>query len=531
MVKLPVKEILAKSRENFEEAWKIYGSLIPHKRLKPKDILGCGVGKPHPVYELCYRLRQAFLNLGFEEVVNPLIVEDEEVKKQYGPEAPAILDRCYYLATLPRPDVGLSKEKIEMLKSLGVDTSPEKIQSLQQLLHSYKKGQISGDDLIEELSKALNVEDTAATKILSNVFPEFRELRPEPTKLTLRSHMTTAWFLTIAALQHKKPKPIKLFSVDVRVRREQQEDETHLRTHRVASCVIVDEDVVPDDGRDIAQAILESLGFKEIKVIKKPITAKYYAPSTEHEVYVKSNGNWIEVANYGIYSPIALANYEIEYPVLNVGFGVERIAMVLYGYSDVRELVYPQFHGKWALSDYEIARQISFQQKPSTQAGWEIAQLIVKEIEKHANEPSPCEFKIYEGPFLNKHLELFIYERDPGVKLAGPATFNEIVVYNGNVLGIPQSSTITDPLIEEARLNGVKTGIRYVDAFAALAASRIEAACLLGMSEIDVRVRIVKLPSDINIEIGEVARRYITENRKTIDVRGPVFLGIKARIS
>lgn len=530
MVKLPVKEILAKSKENFEEAWITYGKLIPDKRLKPKEILSYGIGRPHPVYEVCHKLRRAFLNLGFEEVVNPLIVEDEEVKKQYGPEALAILDRCYYLAVLPRPDVGLSKERIEQLRSYGVDVNPERIQNLQQLLHSYKKGHVSSDDLIEELGKTLSVEDTIATKILSEVFPEFRELKPEPTKLTLRSHMTTAWFLTIAALQHKKPKPIKLFSVDIRFRREQQEDETHLRAHRVASCVVVDEDVIADDGRDIAQAVLESLGFKELKVVKKRVTAKYYAPGTEHEVYVKANNDWIEVANYGIYSPVALANYEIEYPVLNVGLGVERIAMILYGYRDVRELVYPQFYGKWSLSDHEIAKHITLQHKPQTQAGWELAYSIVKGIERYADALSPCEFKVYEGTILGRHVEAYVYEKDPDVKLAGPATFNEIVVYNGNILGMPLNQSISDPLVEEARSKGYRTGIRYVDAFAALAASRIEAACLAGAREIDIRVRIVKLPSDINIEISDVARRFITENKKTIDIRGPVFLSVKAKI-
>jgi len=533
MVRLPVKDILAKSKESFEEAWIAYGELIPTKRLKPKDILSCGVGKPHPVYEVCQRLRQAFLNLGFEEVVNPLIVEEEDVKKQYGPEALAILDRCYYLAVLPRPDVGLSKEKIEKLKRYVADLTSDKVQQLQQVLHGYKKGQIASDDLIEEMSKALGVEDTVATRILWDVFPEFRDLRPEPTRLTLRSHMTTAWFLTVAALQHRRPKPIKLFSVDVRVRREQYEDETHLRTHRVASCVVVDEDVVPDDGREIAQAVLESLGLKEFKVVKKPVTAKYYAPGTEYELHVRSGGDWVEVANYGIYSPVALANYEIEYPVLNVGIGVERVAMVLYGYKDVRELVYPQFYGKWFLSDYEIAKQISLQHKPETQAGWQLVETLVRAFEQYAEAPSPCEFKVYEGDFLGRYVEVYVYEKDPGVKLAGPAAFNEIVVYEGNVIGMPPSQVqaITSPLLEEARLKGYRTGIRYVDAFAALAAAKMEAACLVGAGEVDVRVRIVKLPSDINIEIGEVAKRYISENRKVIDVRGPAFLAVKAKIS
>ncbi|MDH5816123.1 MAG: O-phosphoserine--tRNA ligase [Candidatus Nezhaarchaeota archaeon] len=532
MVKLPIKEILAKSKENFEEAWSTYGKLVQGKRLKPKDILSYGVGKPHPVFETCQRLRQIFLNLGFEEVVNPLIVEDEEVKKQYGPEAVAILDRCYYLAVLPRPDIGLSKEKVERLRSYVADLTSDKIQRLQSVLHSYKKGHIAGDDLVEELSKALNVEDTVATKILWEIFPEFKELKPEPTKLTLRSHMTTAWFLTVAALQHKRPRPIKLFSVDVRVRREQQEDESHLRVHRAASCVVVDEDVVAEDGLDITRAILESLGLREFKSVKKQVTAKYYAPETEHEVYVKFHDDWIEVANYGIYSPVALANYGIEYPVLNVGLGVERIAMILYGCKDVRELVYPQFYGKWTLSDYEIAKQISIHYKPTTQAGWQLAELIVKTIEQHADAPSPCEFNVYEGDFLGRHIKVYVYEKDPGVKLAGPAAFNEIVVYNGNILGLPpQSGSLSSPLIEEARLKGYSTGIRYVDAFAALAASRIEAACLSGVTEVDVRVGLVKLPSDINIEIGDVARAFITENRKTIDVRGPTFLAVRAKLS
>ncbi|MCS7139120.1 MAG: O-phosphoserine--tRNA ligase [Candidatus Nezhaarchaeota archaeon] len=531
MVRLPVNEILTKSKENFIESWITYGKLIPERRIKPKNILNYGVGKPHPVFETCQRLRQIFLNLGFEEIVNPLIVEDEEVRKQYGPEALAILDRCYYLAVLPRPDVGLGKEKIEQLKSHGVDVTSEKIQNLQQLLHNYKKGQVSGDDLIEELSKVLDVDDVTATKILSEVFPEFKELKPKPTNLTLRSHMTTAWFLTIATLQHKRPKPIKLFSVDVRVRREQQEDAKHLRTHRAASCVVIDEDVIADDGRDISQVVLESLGFKELKIIKKQVTAKYYAPGTEHEVYVRANDEWIEVANYGIYSPVALANYEIEYPVLNVGFGVERIAMILYGYRDVRELVYPQFYGKWSLNDYEIAKLIFIQRIPSTQAGWEIARAITSGVEVHANASSPCEFKVYEGTLLNRHIKVYLYEKDPGVKLAGPAAFNEIVVYNGNVLGIPPTRSISDPLIDEARSKGCRTGIRYVDAFAALAASRVEAACIAGANEVDVKVKMVKLPSDINIEIDDVARRFIVENKKIIDVRGPVFLAVKATLS
>jgi len=37
-----------------------------------------------------------------------------------------------------------------------------------------------------------------------------------------------------------------------------------------------------------------------------------------------------------------------------------------------------------------------------------------------------------------------------------------------------------------------------------------------------------KHPSDINLKIEEYAVRAITDNKKKIDVRGPVFLAVKS---
>jgi len=39
-----------------------------------------------------------------------------------------------------------------------------------------------------------------------------------------------------------------------------------------------------------------------------------------------------------------LAKYKIWYPVLNLGFGVERIAMILKGVDDIRKLIYPEIY-------------------------------------------------------------------------------------------------------------------------------------------------------------------------------------------
>ncbi|WP_225369298.1 hypothetical protein [Methanobrevibacter arboriphilus] len=61
-------------------------------------------------------LREAYLRLGFSEAVNPLFIDKNDVYKQFGPEAPAVLDRCFYLAGLPRPDIGIGVDKINYIK-------------------------------------------------------------------------------------------------------------------------------------------------------------------------------------------------------------------------------------------------------------------------------------------------------------------------------------------------------------------------------------------------------------------------------
>ncbi|HIE33579.1 MAG TPA: O-phosphoserine--tRNA ligase, partial [Candidatus Altiarchaeales archaeon] len=69
-------------------------------------------GRSHLVQDLMQEIRNVFLDLGFDEIENQIFIPEDDVYKQYGSEAPVVLDRCYYLAGLPRPDIGLSREKI-----------------------------------------------------------------------------------------------------------------------------------------------------------------------------------------------------------------------------------------------------------------------------------------------------------------------------------------------------------------------------------------------------------------------------------
>jgi len=522
-------------KEGFERVWRESASLLP-KPGKRLNLVPSEPGKSHPLFDLLQRMRQSLLNLGFTEVLNPVIVDETEVYKQYGSEAPVILDRCYYLATLPRPDIGLSKAKCQKIESLGVQLTESRRAALQGVLRDYKKGEIDSDDLVEKIAESLSIPDSTATLILSDVFPEFAALKPEPSTHTLRSHMTSAWFLTLQALQHKLELPIKLFSVDIRFRREQREDPTHLRVHYAASCVVMDETVDVRDGEEITRAVLKPLGFKRFRSVQKKVTSKYYTPGTEYEGFIFHPGmkEWIEIVNYGLYNPIALARYDLEHPVLNVGIGVERVASLIHGESDVRRLVHPQFYVERELSDTEIAGMVEVEVKPQSTLGKEIEERIRSTALKHADALAPCEFLAYEGNPWGKDVRVYVYETDVGTKLLGPAACNYIYVYDGNILGIPERCLERVAIVrktEKAREKGVSVGFSYLDAVASLAAAKIEEAARLGRKSVKVRVRMAKNPSDVNVKVGDVARRFITGKKKKIEIAGPVFIGVRAEIA
>jgi len=530
--KLKPDEILKRvETEGFEHVWLESPRLLP-KATRRLELAFGRRGISHPLFDLLQKMRQSFLDLGFMEVSNPIIVDETEVYKQYGPEALAILDRCYYLATLPRPDIGLSKAKRQEIERRGVQLTEEKISALQRVLRGYKRGEIASDDLVEKTAEALNTSDSTSMLVLFEVFPEFADLKPEPFSLTLRSHMTSAWFLTLQALQHKLELPVKLFSVDIRFRREPKEDPTHLRTHYAASCVVMDEEVDVRDGAKITKASLKPVGFENFRFVQKKVTSKYYTPGTEYEGYLFHLGmnEWIEVVNYGLYNPIALARYDLEYPVLNVGIGLERVALALYAVNDVRELVYPQFHGEWGLSDAEIAQMVKIEAKPQSNIGIQLLKEIKSTALKHSNELAPCEFLAYEGKIMDKKVKVYVYETEAGTKLLGPAALNCIYVYDGNVLGVPEKGMKHVTILREAREKGLSVGFNYLDAITSLAAAKIEKAVKFGEKNVNVRITMVKHPSDINIKISDPARLYITSKKKEIKIEGPVFIGVRAEI-
>jgi O-phosphoseryl-tRNA synthetase len=501
-------DIKKSAKSDFRKAW------LETKTLIPSDggsYIG-GTGNTHIMHELIAKVREIFLGLGFDEIENQVFIPEEDVYKQYGPEAPVILDRCYYLGGLTRPDIGLGADKITEVKTVSeIDT-----EKLKSIFRRYRESEIEGDNVLETMVGELKISTDEAAKIL-DLFPEFKDITPVCGKMTLRSHMTAAWFPTISAM--KDDAPLKLFSVGLRFRREQKVDASHLRAHYGGSCIIMGEDISLSAGRKITEEILNALDFGDVRFVKKSATSNYYAPDTEYEVY---SGD-IEVADIGMYSPVALSQYDIGYNVFNLGFGLERILMVKNKIGDVREVLYPQFYQKKTYSDLELAQEINMLNIPETIAGKALAKALKKTFKEYGQYESPCSFLAYDGNFMEKKIKVSAVENEEKSRLCGPAAFNDIYAFKAGVYGLPKDVKKIKQDVKNIVDEGVKADIEFIDAVTNQLAYGIEQKVKSGDVEGMVQVKMAKTAAEANISVSNRARRFIESKNMPISIKGPIF--------
>ncbi len=526
ILKFDVEAFKKKARDDFEGAWHDGPSVLTPPGVPGRyPRLAYRSAAAHPVFETVQHLRNVYLQMGFDEMINPVFVEEQDVRRQFGPEAMAVLDRVFYLGGLPRPNVGIARKHLESISVLlGHAIAPAVEDMLRETLHAYKKSLIDGDDLVHELASVLEADDALVAEILDTVFPEFRDLTPEPTRTTLRSHMTSGWFITLGELWEHLPLPARMFSIDRCFRREQEESPTRLMTYHSASCVVAGEDITNEEGKAVSEALLSGFGFTDFQFRPDEKRSKYYMPDTQTEVFARHPVHgWVEVATFGMYSPSALAGYGIGVPVMNLGLGVERLAMIEYLADDVRRLVHPQFFPQ-VLSDRQIAAAIHLREEPATIPGRRLAEAVVRTAAEYAPEPGPCSFPAWEGNIRGRDVRVFVEEQESGTKLCGPAAFNEVFVCRGSILAVPDTEKFAG-----IRKDGIATGITCLDAVASLAAARIEESARCGDGTA-VQVKMARLPGDVNLKIEDYVMRYITDNNLKIDVRGPVFLAVRSEV-
>ncbi|MGV8161891.1 MAG: phenylalanine--tRNA ligase subunit alpha [Candidatus Nanoarchaeia archaeon] len=172
-------------------------------------------------------------------------------------------------------------------------------------------------------------------------------------KLVLRTHTTAT---TFRMFDEGLDAPQKYFCMG-RIFRNETVDATHLPEFHQIEGFIMGKGLTLRDLMGYIKEFYRRMGIVKIKF--RPTYNPYTEPSMEALGYNEQLGRWIELINSGMFRPEALEPYGIKVPVIAWGLGVERLAMMVYGRDNIRDIF-------GSNSDIEWLRQYSFPKEQNT---------------------------------------------------------------------------------------------------------------------------------------------------------------------
>ena len=117
------------------------------------------------------------------------------------------------------------------------------------------------------------------------------------------------------------------------------DDATHLPMFHQVEGIYVDQNVNFAQLKDLIYKIIYSLFGGDIELRFRPSYFSFTEPSAEVDILSKK-GKWLEILGCGLVNPVVLENCNIDstkYSGLAFGLGIERIAMLKHGVTDIRE--------------------------------------------------------------------------------------------------------------------------------------------------------------------------------------------------
>jgi phenylalanyl-tRNA synthetase alpha chain len=249
--------------------------------------------KLHPVRKIIEQTRQAFLELGFEEVASPSVeVAFWNFDALFQPQDHPARDMqdTFYMADPSRASLP-NENRVEAVK------------------RSHETGE--------------GYQSTGWG---------YRWKASEAEKTVLRTHTTAS---TIRALARNPDAPYKAFCVGWTYRNESISYK-HLPVFHQVDGLVIDKDANLSSLLGILSAFYQKMGFSKVRF--KPAFYPYTEPSVDVMVYMESRGKWIEMGGSGIFRPEVTEPLGCKHPVLAWGLGIERLAMIRLGFDDIRHL-------------------------------------------------------------------------------------------------------------------------------------------------------------------------------------------------
>ncbi|AGB04739.1 phenylalanyl-tRNA synthetase, alpha subunit [Aciduliprofundum sp. MAR08-339] len=293
------RKILDEGIEIKEEITQLTPELIQTGKWRDYELKRYDVGlfaprmysaKPHPLTQIIEKIRRIFLMMGFDEVQGEYVVS-------------AFWDMDALFIPQDHP-----------------------AREMQDTFYLKKPARIP----IEDRGYMLKVKDMHENGggISRGWRYEWSEEIAE--RAMLRTHTTVNSIRYL--YEHRKP-PVRMFSIG-RVFRRENMDSTHLPEFTQIEGIYMDEDANFQVLLGILKEFYSLMGFPTIRF--RPSYFPYTEPSLEVEVYY--NDQWLELGGAGIFRPEVTEPLGIEYPVLAWGLGLERLAMIILGLKDIRDL-------------------------------------------------------------------------------------------------------------------------------------------------------------------------------------------------
>jgi phenylalanyl-tRNA synthetase alpha chain len=286
-------------------------------KLRPYDVTLAArdvyPAKIHPLRKIIEQTRRAFLEMGFAEVVSPMVESafwnfDALFQPQDHP-AREMQDTFYmrHPAEVPLPGEKGDKPHFQDPKMGLIPFSV-----VERVRRTHEDGWETGS------------EGWGYT------------WSPERSRqVVLRTHTTAA---TIRALAKNPNPPGKFFCVGWTYRNETISFK-HLPVFHQVDGIIIDEEANLASLMGTLQEFYSKMGFGRVKF--KPAFYPYTEPSVDVVVYMESRGKWLEMGGAGIFRPEVTLPLGCKQPVLAWGLGIERLAMLRFGLDDIRELYRP----------------------------------------------------------------------------------------------------------------------------------------------------------------------------------------------
>ncbi len=163
-------------------------------------------------------------------------------------------------------------------------------------------------------------------------------------KILLRTHTSP---VQVRTMEKVYPQPVRII-VPGRVYRRDALDATHSPIFHQIEGLLVDKNITFSDLKGVLTVFVKKFFGEDRTVRLRPSFFPFTEPSTEVDVScgcqgrgcrVCKNTGWLEILGAGSVHPkvLAMANYDPEvYSGFAFGMGVERIAMLRYGITDIR---------------------------------------------------------------------------------------------------------------------------------------------------------------------------------------------------